>query len=418
MGRRSINTTKSGKYMNPTDQARKEARKRELKKNKKQRIAVRHAVLKSKDPLQLLEEASMYDKQEYDPNVQSSLNERVLQGKRKRLLETFDNLVTLYKKEDPEYAKDLLRARKDYDKRRHDMMLYYEQVKLAERTKASDIPLPDLPPSQLGLPPSEIPMPMGISMSFTKGILKKPLCIPGPPPGAVPIGRKPPGPPSLPIPDLTDSESEDTDIRPDPTKQRRIRFVEVDLPFMCSFILTIDEIFNDVQASGFLPGLPTSQIPLPPVGAGVPGFPGVVAPGYASATASGAVLSAPPAMNPLPLHHLESVAGDAGVGGSSGTTIEAKPQLKNLIGDATRFVPTSLKVRRTVKDARGRLIQVGGGINSTGIRLGSSLSASQRLGSVPGGSLGVPVSTVSSKANATNKDAAYEEFMREMEGLL
>ncbi|CAN8008396.1 unnamed protein product [Ixodes pacificus] len=32
MGRRSINTTKSGKYMNPTDQARKEARKRELKK--------------------------------------------------------------------------------------------------------------------------------------------------------------------------------------------------------------------------------------------------------------------------------------------------------------------------------------------------------------------------------------------------
>lgn len=96
MGRRSINTTKSGKYMNPTDQARKEARKRELKKNKKQRIAVRQAVLKSKDALQLLEEASMYDKQEYTPSIQSTLNERVLQGKRKRLLETFDNLVNLY----------------------------------------------------------------------------------------------------------------------------------------------------------------------------------------------------------------------------------------------------------------------------------------------------------------------------------
>lgn len=82
--------------MNPTDQARKEARKRELKKNKKQRIAVRQAVLKSKDALQLLEEASMYDKQEYTPNLQSEFNERVLQGKRKRLLETFDNLVNLY----------------------------------------------------------------------------------------------------------------------------------------------------------------------------------------------------------------------------------------------------------------------------------------------------------------------------------
>ena len=38
MGKRSTSTTKSGKYMNPTDQARKEARRRELKKNKKQRI--------------------------------------------------------------------------------------------------------------------------------------------------------------------------------------------------------------------------------------------------------------------------------------------------------------------------------------------------------------------------------------------
>lgn len=61
MGRRSINTTKSGKYMNPTDQARKEARKKELKKNKKQRQLVRAAVLKGKDPSQLLEEMEKID---------------------------------------------------------------------------------------------------------------------------------------------------------------------------------------------------------------------------------------------------------------------------------------------------------------------------------------------------------------------
>ena len=132
-------TSKSGKYVrNLTDQARKEARKREVMKNKKRRIALRQAILKSKDALQLLEEASMYDKQEYDWSVQSSqLNEHVLQAKRKRLLETFDKIVCLYKKEDPEYAKDLVRARKVYDKCRYDMMLYYEQVKLAERAKAS-----------------------------------------------------------------------------------------------------------------------------------------------------------------------------------------------------------------------------------------------------------------------------------------
>ena len=52
--KRPTKTTKSGRYMNPTDQARKEARRKELKKNKKQRMAVRQAVLKGKDPLVLV----------------------------------------------------------------------------------------------------------------------------------------------------------------------------------------------------------------------------------------------------------------------------------------------------------------------------------------------------------------------------
>ena len=56
MGKRSTSTTKSGKYMNPTDQARKEARRRELKKNKKQRQMVRAAVLKGKNPRELIVE--------------------------------------------------------------------------------------------------------------------------------------------------------------------------------------------------------------------------------------------------------------------------------------------------------------------------------------------------------------------------
>ncbi|VDD79111.1 unnamed protein product [Mesocestoides corti] len=301
MGRRSINTTKSGKYMNPTDQARKEARKRELKKNKKQRIAVRHAVLKSKDALQLLEEASILS---------------------------------------------------------------------------------------------------------------------GPPPGLVTFGRKPPGPPPLPVPDLSDSESEDADGVGDPMKQRRIRFADIG---------------NEVQAPGFASGtshfpklsdtvsVPTSQIPLPPAGAGLPGFPGLIRPEYPGAPGNqirmvmhnpgGAVLSAPPTLNP----HPDAPTADHGAGG---TTIEAKPQLKNLIGDATRFVPTSLKVRRTVKDAQGRLIKIGGGVSSTGNRPRGPMTAAQRIGSIPGGALGVSGSGTTSKNTATSKDAAYEEFMREMEGLL
>lgn len=144
-------------------------------------------------------------------------------------------------------------------------------------------------------------------------------------------------------------------------------------------------------------------------------------------------MSAPPTLNP-PVQHGEISSG--------GTTIEAKPQLKNLIGDATRFVPTSLKVRRTVKDAQGRLIQIGGGVSSSSNRSTSAFSAarkprlialpnsvlfdlwifsllSEKFGSIPGGALGVTGPTVpSTKTTTTNKDAAYEEFMREMEGLL
>ncbi len=56
MGKRSTTTTKSGKFMNPTDQARKEARRRELKKNKKTRMAVRASVLKNKNVEQILDD--------------------------------------------------------------------------------------------------------------------------------------------------------------------------------------------------------------------------------------------------------------------------------------------------------------------------------------------------------------------------
>lgn len=43
----------------------------------------------------------------------------------------------------------------------------------------------------------------------------------------------------------------------------------------------------------------------------------------------------------------------------------------------------------------------------------------EKLGSIPGGALGVSGPSTSGRSSITaNKDAAYEEFMREMEGLL
>ena len=55
-------------------------------------------------------------------------------------------------------------------------------------------------------------------------------------------------------------------------------------------------------------------------------------------------------------------SGGAGLGGEKkrGATIEAKPQIKNVMGDVTRFMPTALKVKRVQKDAKGRIIKTTG----------------------------------------------------------
>src|SRR2546421_12810919 len=100
MGKKNKATTKSGKFVNPTDRARKDERKRELKKNKKQRLAVRTAVIKGKDPNQILAELERLDQMEFNVNQPPVLNEKVLMDKRRKLKDSWDRIVRLYFKED------------------------------------------------------------------------------------------------------------------------------------------------------------------------------------------------------------------------------------------------------------------------------------------------------------------------------
>ncbi|CAH2039804.1 unnamed protein product, partial [Iphiclides podalirius] len=198
MGRRSINTTKSGKYMNPTDQARKEARKKELKKNKRQRQMVRAAVLKMKDPTQILEELQKIDEMEYNVLQPSPLNEKVLKEKRKKLRETFDRVLKMYDKDDPEKWVELKRQEMEYEKRRAHLISYYESVKHAQSVQVDDIPLPTLQvPDNLiyGNVPSQIPLPLdSMHPILPKPILKKDSVYREKPVGVEPPGV-PPGPP-------------------------------------------------------------------------------------------------------------------------------------------------------------------------------------------------------------------------------
>ncbi len=132
MGKRHTSTTKSGKYMNPTDQARKEARKRELKKNKKQRIAVRAAALKGKNPRDVIAELEKIDDMEFNVLAPPPLNEKVLKEKRRKLHETWHRVIKMYEREDPEQYVELKRLWHSYQNRKQEVVQQFEAVKNAE----------------------------------------------------------------------------------------------------------------------------------------------------------------------------------------------------------------------------------------------------------------------------------------------
>ncbi|KAL1279591.1 hypothetical protein QQF64_026264 [Cirrhinus molitorella] len=205
MGRRSTSSTKSGKFMNPTDQARKEARKRELKKNKKQRMMVRAAVLKMKDPRQIIRDMEKLDEMEFNPVQQPLLNEKVLRDKRKKLRETFERIVRLYERENPEMYKELRKLEVDYETKRGQLSLYFDSVKNAESVEVDSIPLPDMPHAPSSILIQDIPLPgaqppsiLKKSSSLGKSSALSAAALAGVP--RLPPGRKPPGPPPGPPP--------------------------------------------------------------------------------------------------------------------------------------------------------------------------------------------------------------------------
>jgi len=76
-----------------------------------------------------------------------------------------------------------------------------------------------------------------------------------------------------------------------------------------------------------------------------------------SAGANPGVLSAPPSIMKPPQRATPAGGDDTGRRESSSATIEAKPQIRHVIGDVTRFMPTALRVKREIKDAKGHVIK-------------------------------------------------------------
>jgi len=205
--------------MNPTDQARKEARRRELKKNKKQRVLVRNAVLKGKKPQEILEELEKIDDMEYNPVTPCPLNHKVMAEKRRKLMETWDRVFKMYEKDAPDQFEDVQKQWTAYGVRKMEVIRYYESVMAAKDVNVDDICLPNISTGGVGDWDDEanIPLPPSAHQQQPKSNLKRPVTVlegmkskicPGVPPGMPPQ--------TMEYEDLTEPRKE--------SRKRKIRF--------------------------------------------------------------------------------------------------------------------------------------------------------------------------------------------------
>lgn len=174
---------KSLKVLNPADKARKEARKKELKKNKKQRQQVRSAAIEKKDPEQIIADLEKLDRLEYDVATNSEFSDTLHKEKRKRLKETFSKILTYYSKEDPERHAKLQRLELDYEAKHKKLAREFEAIKAAQDVKIEDIFLPPEPNSAIDEIADDDPL-LSDSVFVTplaEGV-KPPGCPPGLPP--------------------------------------------------------------------------------------------------------------------------------------------------------------------------------------------------------------------------------------------
>jgi WW domain-binding protein 11 len=68
-----------------------------------------------KDPKQIIEDMKKLDEMEFNPVQQPQLNEKVLKDKHKKLQETFERILRLYEKENPDIYKDLRKLEVEYE---------------------------------------------------------------------------------------------------------------------------------------------------------------------------------------------------------------------------------------------------------------------------------------------------------------
>nr|XP_035980280.1 WW domain-binding protein 11-like [Halichoerus grypus] len=108
-------------------------------------MMVRAAVLKMKDPKQIVRDMEKLDEMEFNPVQQPQLNETVLKDKCKKLHETFEHVLRLYEKENPGIYKELRKLEVEYEQKKAQRSQYFDAVKNVQHRGTwncySDIPV-------------------------------------------------------------------------------------------------------------------------------------------------------------------------------------------------------------------------------------------------------------------------------------
>lgn len=174
---------KGTKLLNPADKARREARKKELKKNKKQRQQVRSAAIESRDPELVLLDLEKLDKCEFDIANNLNASDSFYKDKRKRLMETWTKILAYYAKEEPERHAKLKKLEIEYEIKHKKQAREFEGIKAAQELKLEDVFLPPEPNSAIDEIADDDPLLSGsIYITPLNEDVKPPGCPPGLPP--------------------------------------------------------------------------------------------------------------------------------------------------------------------------------------------------------------------------------------------
>lgn len=381
--------------------------------------------MKGKDTYQIFAELERLDQIQYNIEETPKLNEKVIENKRKKLKETLYRILSLYKKEDQAKYDQLRRLEMSYEAKKVQLIKKYEAVNSAKEVNLEEIPLPFLPDEDNSNNLSNQDKQIKSSDSTQEQYILIS--------GEIRTDLKPPGCPALVPPKIEDLEDE---LRSKGIDLETVN-AEKDLD---EFLKEVDQVEKQasIEQSNsaketpitanpiIMPNLP----PLPPMILKATKPPPVINP--TSSTLPNPINSTPfPVLiNPMGIMNAQQILKKPNMPQSSfkqaphpthlnkfnaiknqtvapkkelekvqqTATIEAKPQLRNLSADVTKFLPTSLRINRKRQEPNKRIVKPNESIQ----RQSAYINSSNRT----------------TTTDNQSKDTAYAEFMKELSGLI